>query len=249
MVGKPSHFTTSTEMKFFWFLLLTMNCSKEPFTHIWELKRGSSSSGSSGSSFWIFVVATVALGSTLIICFPLSFPLLGSNSELEHASDSNAFSLANSYCLARHSLMLWVEFLWNSHHFPLSFFGFTVLFFACGFGGLSWVAPPWLCPFFYGLGAPFPCFRFANPKSRFLCLNFCSILTAYQYVFLSKEMSKNSISSWMYLCRQPWYLSTKCFSKSLIPNFVWRVWKKLVNFGISWSLPCRNIVHFMYLSS
>jgi hypothetical protein len=48
----------------------------------------------------------VALGSTSIICFPLSFPLLGSDSESEHASDSEAFNSATSDCLARHSLVL-----------------------------------------------------------------------------------------------------------------------------------------------
>jgi hypothetical protein len=139
VVGKPNRFTTSTEMRFFWLPLSTMNCNGEPFTHILEWKRRSASSGSSGSSFWIFVVATMALGSASIICFPLSFPLSGSDSESEHASDSEAFNSATSDCLARHSLVLWVELLWNSHHFPVSFFGFVVLFFACGFGRLSWV--------------------------------------------------------------------------------------------------------------
>jgi hypothetical protein len=77
VVGKPNRFTTSIEMRFFWLPLSTMNCNGEPFTHILEWKRCSTSSGSSGSSFWIFVVATVALGSASIICFPLSFPLSG----------------------------------------------------------------------------------------------------------------------------------------------------------------------------
>src|SRR5699024_6631325 len=107
-----------------------------------------------------------------------------------------------------------VGLLWKSHHFPVSFFGFVVLFFSCGFDGLSWVTPPWLCPLGFG---------FADPKSRFFCLNFCSILTAYRYAVPSEEMSKNSISSWMYLCRQPRYLSTRCRSESLIPNCVRRV--------------------------
>jgi hypothetical protein len=121
VVGKPNRFTTSTEMRFFWLPLSTMNCNGEPFTHILEWKRRSASSGSSGSSFWIFVVATMALGSASIICFPLSFPLSGSDSESEHASDSEAFNSATSDCLARHSLVLWVELLWNSHHFPCPF--------------------------------------------------------------------------------------------------------------------------------
>jgi hypothetical protein len=154
MAGKPNRFTTSTEMRFFWLPLSTMNCNGEPFTHILEWKRRSASSGSSGSSLWIFVVATMALGSASIIYFPLS----GSNLELEHASDSEAFNSATSDCLARHSLVLWVVLLWNSHHFPVSFFGFVVLFFACGFGRLSWATPPWLGPLFCGLGVPFPCF-------------------------------------------------------------------------------------------
>ena len=87
MVGKPNHFTTSIEMRFFWLPLSIMNCNGEPFTHILEWKRHYASSGYFGSSFWIFVVATVALGSASIICFLLSFPLSGSISESEHASD------------------------------------------------------------------------------------------------------------------------------------------------------------------
>jgi hypothetical protein len=71
VADKPNHFTTSTEMRFFWLPLSTMNCNGEPFTHILEWKRHSASSGSSGYSFWIFVVATLALSSTLIIFFPL----------------------------------------------------------------------------------------------------------------------------------------------------------------------------------
>ena len=192
------------------------------------------------------MVATVALGSASIICFPFSFPLLGSDSELEHASDFETFSSTTSDCFARHSLVLWVELSWNSHNFPVSFFGFATLFFAYSFGELSWAAPPWLCPFLCGLGAPFPCFGFANPKSHLFYLNFFSTLTAYQYVVLSKEMFRNSISSWMYLCRQPRHFSIKCYSKSLIPKFVQRVWKRLVNSGTSWSLPYHNVVHFMY---
>src|SRR3984885_9253601 len=106
VVGKPSCFTTSAEMRFFWLLLSTMNCSEEPFTHIWEWKRRSSSFGSSGAFLWNLAVATVALGSASMICFPLSFPLSGSDSESEHASDSETFSSATSDFLARHSLVL-----------------------------------------------------------------------------------------------------------------------------------------------
>lgn len=137
VVFRPIHFMTSTEMAFFWLPLLTMNCNGEAFTHIYEWKRRSPSSGSSGSIFWIFVVAMVALGSALMIWFPLLVPLLGSNSELEPASNSEAFSSATSDYLARHSLLLWVELLWNSYHFPVSFFVFVVLFFTCDFNRLS----------------------------------------------------------------------------------------------------------------
>ena len=70
------------------------------------------------------------VGSTSIICFPLPFPLSGSDSESEHAYDLEAFNSATSDCLAWHSLVLWVELLWNSHHFPVSFFGFTVFLFS-----------------------------------------------------------------------------------------------------------------------
>ena len=35
VVGKPNRFTTSAEMRFFWLPLSTMNCSGEPFTHIY----------------------------------------------------------------------------------------------------------------------------------------------------------------------------------------------------------------------
>ena len=77
-----------------------------------------------------------------------------------------------------HSLVLWVGLLWNSHQFPVSFFDFMVLFFSYVFDELSWVALFWLCPWFCNLGKPFPCFRFADPKSRFFFLNLYSILTA-----------------------------------------------------------------------
>jgi hypothetical protein len=97
----------------------------------------------------------VVLGSASIIFFPLSFPLSGSDSNSEHASDSEAFNSTTSDCLARHSLVLWVELLWNSHHFPVSFFDFVVLFFAYDFGGLSWVTPPCLVPFSV-FGGTFP---------------------------------------------------------------------------------------------
>jgi hypothetical protein len=100
VVGKPNHFTNSIEMRFFWLPLSMMNCSGEPFTHIWEWKICSSSSGSSGSTFWIFLVAMVALGSAMIIFFPLSFPFLGYDSVSENTFDSKALISATNDCLA-----------------------------------------------------------------------------------------------------------------------------------------------------
>ena len=172
-----------------------MNCNGEPFTHIYEWKRRSPSFGSSGSFLWILVVATTALGFTSMVCFPFPFPLLGSDSGSEHGSDFEAFNLATSDYLVRHSLMLWVGLLWNSHHFPVSFFDFVVLFFSFSFDELSWVASSWLCPWFCDLGKPFTYFGFPDPKSCFFCLNFCSILTRYRYTVPSEEMFRNSILS------------------------------------------------------
>ena len=83
--SKPNRFMNSAEIRFFWLPLSMMNCSGKPFTHIWEWKICSSSFESSGSSFWIFMVATVALGSASIIFFPLSFPFSGSDSVSEYA--------------------------------------------------------------------------------------------------------------------------------------------------------------------
>jgi len=51
MVGKHNHLLTSAKMRPFWLPLSIMNFSGELFTHIWEWKRNSSSSRSSGSSF------------------------------------------------------------------------------------------------------------------------------------------------------------------------------------------------------
>ena len=70
------------EMRFFWLSLLTITCSEVPFTHICEWKGCSPSSGSIGSSGWIAAVATIAVGSALMICL------------LDHVViDSNGFSL------------------------------------------------------------------------------------------------------------------------------------------------------------
>ena len=194
VVFRPNCFTTSAKMRFFWLSLLTMNCGRESFIHICEWKRCSPSSRSSSSILWILLVATVALGSTSMIYFPFSIPLSGFDLDFEPTFDSEAFSSATNDCLAQHSLVLWVELLWNSHHFPMSFFVFVVSFFACGFDGLSWVPQPWLGPLFCGLGASFPFFGCVERKSRFFYLNLCQILTAFQYVMSSEEMSRNSIS-------------------------------------------------------
>jgi hypothetical protein len=84
----------SAEMRFLWLPLSMMKCSGVPFTHICEWKRRSPSSGSSGSLSWSLVVATVALGSMLMIYLPLySF-----ESESEPTSDSKAFTSATRNC-------------------------------------------------------------------------------------------------------------------------------------------------------
>lgn len=137
LVFRPNRFMKSTEMRLFWLPMLTMNYSGEPFTHICEWKRRSPSSGSSGTIFWILVVAMMALSSTSMIYFPLSVPLSGYDSESKLVSDSEAFSSATSDYLARNSLVLRVELLCNLHHFPVSLFVFMVLFFSCDFNGIS----------------------------------------------------------------------------------------------------------------
>jgi hypothetical protein len=79
---------TSAEMRFLWIPLSMMKCSGVPFTHIYEWKRHSPSSGLSGSLGWSLVVATVELGSASMIHLPLS----SSGSESESTSDSEAFT-------------------------------------------------------------------------------------------------------------------------------------------------------------
>lgn len=137
VVDRTNRFTNSTEMRLFWLPMSRINYNKEPFTHICEWRNRSPSTRYSGSSLWILVVETMALGSASIIYFPLSFLLSISESESEHASDSEAFILATNDCLARHSLMFLVGLLWNSHHFHVPFFVFMVFFFVCSFDGLS----------------------------------------------------------------------------------------------------------------
>jgi hypothetical protein len=95
--------------------------------------RHSPSSGSFGSPGWSLVVAMVALGSMSMICLPL----YGSELDSEPASDLEAFTLATNNFFEQQSTVLCQGLLWNSHHFPVSFFVFLVSFFACRLDWLS----------------------------------------------------------------------------------------------------------------
>jgi len=87
-----------------------MKWSVVPFTHIHEWKKNSPSLASSGSSGWICVVATMALGSTSMIYFPLSLTAtLGSKLEMELGSDSEALISSNNDYFERHSSVLLLE--------------------------------------------------------------------------------------------------------------------------------------------
>ena len=178
IVGNFNRLTTSTDIRLFWLPLLTMKCNGTPFTHIYEWKRRSPSSSSFGSSGWIWVVATVALGFASMTYFPLSI----SESEWEYGSNSEAFSLATSDYFVRHSLVLCQGLLWKSHHFLVSFFVFPFPLLVCDLDGLSRGWLYLLGPLVYILGFPldaFWCDAFTDPKYfLFLCLNFCSILIA-----------------------------------------------------------------------
>jgi hypothetical protein len=79
-----------------------MKCDRVPFSHSYEWKMLSPSSGLSSSLGWSLVVATVALGSTSMIHLPLS----GSGLELESTSDSKAFTSATSDCFERQLTVL-----------------------------------------------------------------------------------------------------------------------------------------------
>ena len=136
----------------------------------------------------------------------ICLPLYGSNSESKTTSNSEAFTLATSDFFEKHSTVLCQGILWKSHHFPVSFFVFLVSLFACGLDWLSRYCPSFLYPLFYGLGLPFPifcCEGFLGPNFCIFCLSFYSILTAYWWASPKDEMSRNSISIWMYLCRAP----------------------------------------------
>jgi len=186
--------------------------------HLW-VERCSPLYGSLGSLFLTLVVEIVALGFASMIYFPFSIFGL----DLEYSFDSKAFISATSDYFVWHSSMLWEGLLWNSHHFHASFFIFLLLLIYCGFDGLSWVISPWLWPLFCGLEVLFPFFRFINPKSHLFYLTFCVILIEFWYITPSEDISRNSIFGWMCLCKNAWYLSTRCFLESLIPNFVRRV--------------------------
>ena len=101
--------TTYANIRFFWIPLLTMKCSRTPFTNIYEWKRCSNSSGFSGSSSWIWVVA---MGSTSMIYFPLSIFEL----ELESRSNYEDLISATSDCSGQHSWVLCQGILLKSHH-------------------------------------------------------------------------------------------------------------------------------------
>jgi hypothetical protein len=128
VVGKSNYLMTSTEMRFFWLLLSTIKFNGSPFTHIFEWKRSSPSSRSSGYVGWIILVSTVALGSASFI--DLILLLFESESELGIGSFSLSSS-TNDY-FERHSSVFFQGLLWKSHHFLMSFFIFPFPFFSCG---------------------------------------------------------------------------------------------------------------------
>ena len=111
---------TSAEMRYFWLPLSTIKCSGVPFTHIFEWKRRSPSSGSVGSSGWIAAVATIAVGSALMIYLLPVF----SESDSESGFGSLSLISATNEFFQWHSSVLFHGILWKSHHFPVSFFVF-----------------------------------------------------------------------------------------------------------------------------
>jgi len=156
-----------------------MKCSGVPFTSIYEWKRCSPSFGSSCSLGYSLVVEKVALGCASMIHLPLS----GSDSKLEPASDSEAFTSATSDCFKWQSTWLCQGLLWKSHRFSVSLFVFPVSFFACGLKWFSGGCPSFLFPLFCGLGPPFLGFfyeGFPGPNFRVFCLSFFSILMTYR---------------------------------------------------------------------
>jgi hypothetical protein len=124
-----------------------MKWSGVPFTHIYVWKIRSPYLGSFGSSSWNFLVEMVPLGSSSMIHLPFS----GLKSKFESTSDPGDFVSSNNDCLEPHSSVLFQGILWNSYHFPVSFFEFPLPFFFDGLGWLSWCWTSFLCPFSRGL--------------------------------------------------------------------------------------------------
>jgi len=132
VVEKYNCLKTFTKIRFIWLLLSTIKCSGFPFTHICEWKRCSPCLGSSGSSGWIVVVVTVAVGSSPMIYFLLLF----FESESKSGLGSVSLSSNTNDCFERHSSVFFQGILWKSHHFLMPFI-FMLLFFSCGLEWLS----------------------------------------------------------------------------------------------------------------
>jgi hypothetical protein len=136
IVGKSNCLTTFVEMMLFWLPLSTIKCSGVPFTHICEWKSRSPSLRS--SSGWIVAVGTIAVGYASMIYLLLLFSKSGSNSGFISLS----LRSTTNDCIERHSSVLCQGLLWNSHHFPMSFFDFSLPFFACIWDGSLEVSLP-----------------------------------------------------------------------------------------------------------
>jgi hypothetical protein len=95
--------------------------------HLW-IKKCSPSSGSFGSFGLIVVVATIAVGSALMISHLPIF--LESDSKLGFGSLS--LISATNECFEWHSSVLFQMILWKSHHFLVSLFVFLWPFFSSG---------------------------------------------------------------------------------------------------------------------
>jgi hypothetical protein len=85
------------------------------------------------TSGWIIAVAKIYVDSASIIYLLLLLFELESDSGLDFVS----LISATNDCFERHSSMLCQGILWKSHHFLVSFFIFSLLFFSCGLDWLS----------------------------------------------------------------------------------------------------------------